>query len=31
MASETITAETPAKTSTLRQIKRLEEQEDWPE
>jgi hypothetical protein len=31
MASETITAETPAKTSALRQIKRLEEQEDWPE
>ena len=31
MASETITAETLAKTSALHQVKRLEEQEDWPE
>jgi hypothetical protein len=31
MASDTITAETLAKTSVLHQVKRLEEQEDWPE
>lgn len=31
MASDTITAETLAKTSALHQVKRLEEQEDWPE
>ena len=31
MASETITAKTLAKTSALHQVRRLEEQEDWPE
>lgn len=31
MAAETIAAETPAKTSALHQVRRLEEQEDWPE